>query len=479
MNTIRKIFLPLLAVLMCLNLQALQTADTITDSTKKQVYKFDIKREIGPAAWRQTKDAFAEADDWKADVILIHMNTYGGIVIHADSIRTTILNSKIPVYVFIDNNAASAGALISIACDSIYMRTGANMGAATVVNQTGEAMPDKYQSYMRSTMRATAESHGKDTIIQKGDTIYKWRRDPLIAEAMVDPRTYIENVIDTGKVLTFTPDEAIKNGYCEGIANNVDEVLKKAGIKEYTIKTYEPSGIEKIIDFMINPILQGILIMIIIGGIYFELQTPGIGFPILASAIAAILYFSPLYLEGMAENWEILLFAAGVILLAVEIFVIPGFGVAGVSGIICVITGLTLSLVDNVAFEFEARHVRALLNSVLLVVFSMFLSIIGSIYLSKRLLAANSFLGHLALHTVENTDEGYVGVDMQAKSMVGKTGTALSVLRPSGKVVIDNQIYDAKSEDGFIDKDTNVEVIRFETGQVYVIKADQNESDQA
>ncbi|WP_372751313.1 nodulation protein NfeD [Labilibaculum sp.] len=294
---------------------------------------------------------------------------------------------------------------------------------------------------------------------------------------MVDPRTYIENIIDTGKVLTFTPAEAIKNGYCEGIANSVDEVLKKAGVGDYTLKTYQPSGIEKMIDFMINPVLQGILIMIIIGGIYFELQTPGIGFPILASAIAAVLYFSPLYLEGMAENWEILLFAAGVILLSLEIFVIPGFGVAGISGIILMITGLALSLVDNVAFTFEERHIRALLSAIMLVVFSMFTSILGSIYLSKKLFASNSFLGHLALGAVEKSEDGYVSVDMTGKTLIGKTATAMSVLRPSGKVIIDNQVYDAKSEDGFIDKNTKLEVIRFETGQVYVVKLNENEAD--
>ncbi|WP_370452666.1 nodulation protein NfeD [Marinifilum sp. N1E240] len=292
---------------------------------------------------------------------------------------------------------------------------------------------------------------------------------------MVDPRTYIENVIDTGKVLTFTPDEAIKNGYCEGIANNVKEVLETAGIKEYTLKSYKPSGIEKVVDFMINPVLQGILIMIIIGGIYFELQTPGIGFPILASAVAAVLYFSPLYLEGMAENWEIILFGVGIALLAVEIFAIPGFGVAGVSGIICIITGLTLSMVDNVAFDFEPRHIKAIISALLLVIFSMLASVLGSIYLTQKFVSSNSFLGQIALSAVENAEDGYVGVDMAAKEMVGKKGVAMSVLRPSGKVIIDNQIYDAKSEDGFIDKDTIVKVIRFETGQVYVITEEQDE----
>ena len=210
------------------------------EKNTKLVYKLNIKQEITKATWRQTLQAFEAADSLKADVFLIHMNTYGGTVLDADSIRTKILRSKIPVYIFIDNNAASAGALISLACDSIYMRPGSSMGAATVVNQTGASMPDKYQSYMRSTMRSTAEAHGKDTIITANDTIYKWRRDPLIAEAMVDQRVYIEGISDTGKVLTFTPSEAIEYGYCEGLAESVPEVLKKVGIEEYTIVEYEP-----------------------------------------------------------------------------------------------------------------------------------------------------------------------------------------------------------------------------------------------
>src|SRR5690554_816043 len=174
-------------------------ADDVENS-EKLVYKFNIKQDITRATWRQTQQAFEAADSLGADLFLIHMNTYGGTVLDADSIRTKILQSRIPVHVFIDNNAASAGALISIACDSIYMRPGGSIGAATVVNQTGQSMPDKYQSYMRSTMRATAEAHGKDTIVAGKDTIYRWRRDPKIAEAMVDPSVFIEGIIDTGKV---------------------------------------------------------------------------------------------------------------------------------------------------------------------------------------------------------------------------------------------------------------------------------------
>jgi membrane-bound serine protease (ClpP class) len=231
------------------------------------------------------------------------------------------------------------------------MRSSASMGAATVVNETGAAMPDKYQSYMRSTIRATAEAHGKDTIVNGTDTIYKWHRDPHIAEAMVDDRTVIPNLIDSGKTLTFTTEEAMKHGYCEGTAENIEAVLTQAGYAAgtYTLQVYEPSTMDSLKGILTNTFLQSILIMLIIGGIYFELQTPGIGFPLAAAVVAAILYFAPLYIDGLAASWEIILFAIGVILIILEIFVIPGFGVAGISGIGLVIFGLTMSMIDNIS----------------------------------------------------------------------------------------------------------------------------------
>ena len=146
-----------------------------SDSTTL-VYTFNIDEMIAPPVWRTTKIAIENAHKNDADLILISMNTYGGMLDAADSIRTKILDSQIPIYVFIDKNAASAGALISIACDSIYMAPGSNIGAATVVDQEGKVLPDKYQSYMRSMMRSTAEAKG---------------RNPEIAQAMVDPKVLI------------------------------------------------------------------------------------------------------------------------------------------------------------------------------------------------------------------------------------------------------------------------------------------------
>ncbi len=440
---------------------------------KTLVYKLNIKQEITKAVWRQTQQAFEAADSLGADVFLIHMNTYGGTVLDADSIRTKLLQSPIPVYVFIDNNAASAGALISIACDSIYMRPGGSIGAATVVNQTGQAMPDKYQSYMRSTMRATAEAHGQDTIISGNDTIYEWRRDPRIAEAMVDPSVYIEGLIDTGKVLTFTPTEAMKYGFCEGIAENIPEVLEKVGVKEYTIVEYEPTWIEKIIGWLVHPIISGLLIMAIIGGIYFEMQTPGVGFPLGIAILAAILYFAPLYLEGLAAHWEILLFIIGLVLIAIEIFVIPGFGVTGISGVVLVFVGLVLSLINNVNFDFEQVEMRGVGIAVATVLIGVVGGFLISLYLGNKLFSAQTGpFKNLALKTVQKVDEGFVSVETSLFKLKGKKGVAKTVLRPGGKVVVENDVYDAVALTGFIDKDEEIVVTKVEATQLYVDKLD-------
>jgi len=425
---------------------------TRASDSLKLVYKIDVREEIGPGIARKMSAALDLAQEKKADLVLIHLNTYGGLLDAADSIRTRLLNLPIPVVAFIDNNAASAGALISIACNRIYMRGGASIGAATVVDQNAQALPDKYQSYMRSMMRSTAEKRG---------------RDPHIAEAMVDPRTYIPGINDSGKVLTFTTTEAIKNGYCEGQAESVEEVLAKEKIGDYHLETYVPTVIENIISFLINPALSGILLLLMLGGIYYELQSPGIGFPLLVAGIAAVLYFAPLYLEGLAANWEILMAVGGFILLAVEILVLPGFGIAGVSGIILLITAFTFSMIGNDGLNFEGIPKEDIARSLLVVIISMFSTVIVSWYLGKYLLKSNRF-GKMVLQGGMQASEGYVSVDVSISGLVGKTGITRSYLRPSGKIIIENQSYTAQADSGFIEAGKSVVVTRFDGLNLWV-----------
>lgn len=447
---------------------SLLSANVYSQESKPIVYRVNIKENIGSNSWVYLQNGLHEAEQKNADVVLLHMNTYGGAVLEADSMRTAILNSPIPVHVFIDVNAASAGALIAIACDSIYMRTSASIGAATVVEGgTGAEAPDKYQSYMRGIMRATAESHGKVVTVQNGDTISEWRRDPAVAEAMVDERIVIPGYADSTQILTLTASQAVELGYCDGIAESLHEVIvSHIGYRDYHLETYNPTFYDKIKGFLTNGVLQAFLIMFIIGGIYFELQSPGVGFPTAVAITAAILYFTPLYLTGYAQNWEVLLFVLGLILIVFEIFVVPGFGVTGILGIALVVSSLILALIGNIDFNFKGIPGKEMFGAVMTVLGGMGMGLILIIYLSSRI-GKRGFLKNVALLSDQ---EGYVSVSMEPVSMVGKTGIAATVLRPSGRVQIDGEYYDAISLKGMIEKGDEVLVKRYENFQLYVVR---------
>ncbi len=435
---------------------------------KPLVYKINIKENIGSTTWIYLQNGLHEASQKNADCVLLHMNTYGGGVAEADSMRTAILNYPRPVYVFIDNNAASAGALISIACDSIFMRNSSSIGAATVVSGgDGSVAPDKYQSYMRATMRATAESHGKDSTIQNGEVYYHWKRDPKVAEAMVDEKTVIPGFADSTQVLTLTAAQAVELGYCDGIAESVHEVLvNHLGYSDYDMETYNPSFYDKIKGFLTSGVIQAFLIMFIIGGIYMELHSPGIGFPTAVAITAAILYFTPLYLTGYAQNWEVILFVLGLILIVFEIFVIPGFGVAGILGVIFMLVGLLLALVGNIRFNFQGLPTQEFFRASMVLFAGLGLGVGFVIFISNRI-GKPGILRKVALSA---NQEGFFSVPMEPLSLVGKTGVASTVLRPSGRVVIDGMYYDAVSLKGFIEQGDEVMVKRYENFQLYVVK---------
>jgi membrane-bound serine protease (ClpP class) len=402
----------------------------------------EIDNVIDPRMNRYTELALDHATEIEADIVIIKMDTYGGAVNDADEIRTRILEFPKPIWVFINKNAASAGALISIACDSIYMASGSSIGAATVVTQDGSAAPDKYQSYMRSIMRSTAEATG---------------RDPQIAEAMVDEDIEIEGITQEGEVLTFSTSEAIKFGFCEAEAGSVEEVLARANVENYVIEEFRLSGAEKVIRIFLNPVISGILILIILGGIYFELQTPGVGFPLLAAVTAAILYFVPYYLNGLAENWEIIAFIAGIALLALEIFVIPGLGIAGIGGLGLTIGSLILVMLNNDVLDFSFVDSAEIFQAVAAILAGLLGSVILMFFGGVRL-TNTKFFKNIALQSVQDKLEGYTS-NFKELSLLGKTGKAYTVLRPSGKVIIDNILYDAYTRGDYIQRGEEILVV--------------------
>ena len=411
-------------------------------------YRIRLDMDIDKAAQRKVVTGLKKAVEADADVVLLDLDTYGGAVDAADSIRSAILRYEKPVVAYVNMQAASAGALISIACDSIYMKTGSSIGAATVVDQSGKVMPDKYQSFMRGMMRSTAQAKG---------------RNPEIAEAMVD----------TSGVLSLTPEEAVKVGYCEGIYENELEVAEAvSGDNQFVIKNMEDdmTWIDRLIQFLLNPLLQSIFMMMIIGGIFVEIRTPGIGLPLVTAIVGALLYFAPGYVGHLAEHWEILMFVVGLILIGLEIFVIPGFGVCGISGIVIVVLSLALAMVDNVEFHrwdgtFSLEPVLMPLG---IVIISSAAAVFGSVWLVRKLYPTRTF-DHIALRQEMKASEGFTGVVSGLETLVGETVEVFTDMRPSGKVMTsEGRILEATLKfGGFASKGQTLKVLSAEQGRLY------------
>ena len=396
----------------------------------------------------------AQADD--AALVLFHIDTFGGLVAAADEIRQELLNAPMPTVAFIDKNAASAGALISYAADRIVMVPGASIGAATVIEGgSGEAAPDKYQSYMRGLMRSTAEANG---------------RDPQIAESMVDQTLEVEGISEAGKVLTLSAQEALRFGVADEILETVDEVVEAFGLHEAKRVVHTESGAEQVLRFLGSPVLQSILMLMMLGGLYFELQTPGVGFAGAMALAGATLFFTPHYLLGLVEVWEIALFAVGVALILAEIFVIPGFGIAGISGIILVIVSLIVSLVGNIGFTFPP--IVAFTPAVTTVAATLVLLVMAAFSLGRFLPKFERF-NRLVLAPELSSASGYTAAETHAE-FLGRVGQTLTQLRPSGTIEIDERRIDVITAGEFIARGEQVKVVsvhgsRVEVRQVKVL----------
>ena len=415
------------------------------------VYRIRLDSDIDKSAQRLVTLGLEKADKADADFVLIDIDTYGGAVDAADSIRSAILRYDKPVAAYVNMQAASAGALISIACDSIYMKTGSSIGAATVVDQSGNVMPDKYQSFMRGMMRSTAQATG---------------RDPKIAESMTD----------TANVLSMTPTEAMEVGYCEGIYETVEEVAEAlTGDKEFVVKSMEDdmTFLDRLIQFLLNPLLQSIFMMMIIGGIFVEIRTPGIGLPLVTAIVGALLYFAPGYLGHLVSYWEILLFVVGIILIGIEIFVIPGFGVAGITGIIAVVLSLAFAMVDNIElFNWDGSlNLQPIIQPLGIVVISAAAAVFGSVWLVRKLYPTRSF-DHIALRQEMKAEEGFTGVVSGLESLVGSNVTVFTDMRPGGKVQTeDGRVLEATLKfGGFASKGETLKVLSAEQGRLYCDK---------
>lgn len=402
------------------------------------VVNIELKGEIDEGSYQYFAREFKRAKQEGVSAVIVEINTYGGRLDYADSISTLLLDAPFTTAAYVNKNAASAGALISLSCDSIYMRQDARMGAATVVDgQTGKKLDEKYQSYMRKLMASAAAANG---------------RNPAIAEQMVgEPST------DTapGEVLTLTTAEALEKGYCEAEVTGTREIVRRLGLTSGEVEQVSPTETDAFISFLLNPTVSAILIFLLLAGIFFELKAPGLGFPSVVALVAGGLLFFPHYVDGSTEIWEIGIFGAGVVFLALEIFVVPGFGVTGVLGILLSVAGITMGLVENDGTDFSNVSTGEVVSLASTVVVAFVVGIIAVLWLGKYLISSKK--GHpIVDETMFDQASGYTTRDESLSDLIGQEGVVDTDMRPYGFVRFGERRVQASAESRYLKEGTPV-----------------------
>ncbi len=395
-----------------------------------------------------------EAAAARAAAVILEINTFGGRVDAAVLIRDALLRAKVPTVAFVNKRAISAGALITLAAEKIAMAKGSTVGAATPVQMGAPGAPaqpvaEKTVSYMRKEFRATAESRN---------------RPGLIAEAMVDSDVEIEGLVAKGKLLTLTTKEASAQKLVDIQADTVAELLEALDLSNAEVRRVSATWAEEVVRFLTHPVVSSLLMTIGILGLIVELRVPGFGLPGILGVTSLALFFWGHWLVRLAGWEELLLLGIGLLLLALEVFVIPGFGVAGVLGLLALVGGLGLSLIGTGA---TWSIVMAAVGRTAL---SLVLAILVALVL-LRYLAGSPFGQRLVLKEELAATEGYASAPEADRRWLGKRGTVVSPLRPAGIAQLDGERVDVVSEGGFIDTGDAVEVTRVDGNRVVVRRA--------
>jgi membrane-bound serine protease (ClpP class) len=391
-----------------------------------------------------------EADAAGAAAILLEINTFGGRVDAAVAMRDTLLNSPVRTIAFVNQRAISAGALIALACDTLIMTTGGTIGASSPVvgGGTGETQPadEKSVSYVRSEFRATAEAR---------------KRPPEAAEAMVDADVEISGVIAKGKLLTLTTSQALELKVADLTADTLEAALAAAALPDAEVRTARQTWAESLVRFLTHPVISSLLMTVGMLGLLVEIRTPGFAVPGTIGLLSLGLFFWGHWIVQLAGWEELLLVSLGVLLLALEVFVIPGVTVAGVAGIVALVGGLGMTLVGAGATP------SVILTALGRVAISILVAMGGAFALFGAL-PRLPFGRRLVLDTGMAADLGYVSAPESERQWRGHTGVALSPLRPAGIADIDGTRLDVVSDGGFIDAGTSIEVTRVDGNRIVV-----------
>ena len=381
--------------------------------------------------------ALREAEREGADAVVFDIDTPGGFVDAALKIRDSIVNSGIRTVAYVNPRAWSAGALIAMACEELSMKPGSSMGAA-------ETRPneEKYISAVRAEFEATADLRG---------------RDPQVAGAMVDADIEIPGLVGKGKILTLTATQALKIGFADVGAINVEQLLGAIGLAGAEIVDVQATTAEGFARLLTNDVAAQILLTVGLVGLVVEMLTPGFGLPGTIGLVSLGLFFGGRLVGGMA-GWEVVaLFLVGFALLVVELFLIPGFGVAGILGVVSIFASLIMSY-PTPSQAMNAIAIALVSTIVLVFIVVKFLTRGGAEFARS---------GRLVLRHSEEPHKGYVAVS-DLTELVDKVGAVVTPLRPVGTVDIEGRHVEAISESGFLTGNARVRVVKVEGNRVFV-----------
>jgi membrane-bound serine protease (ClpP class) len=401
------------------------------------------------------KRVFEEHAD--AGVLLLDINTLGGRVDAAIQIRDALLASKAKTIAFVHPRAISAGALIALACDVIAVAPGGSIGAATPIqlgSDGAEPVAEKMVSYFRTEMRTTAEAKGR-----RGD----------IAEAMVDASVAIPGLDPAGKLLTMDTDTALEFGIAELRASDVGEVLAGVDLAGAVPTAVAQNWAEKLVRFLTDPVVSGFLMSIGTLGLMIELYAPGLGLPGALGVLCLSLFFGGHLIVNLAGLEELILLAVGCALLALEVFVIPGFGAAGIAGILCIVAALVLTTIGlplGVLLQTGA-WVEPLTRVALALGVTLVLMIVALRFLPRtRAMSGLVLSSTLASNVRPEGPTSFVSAD--ETSMAGQLGVAVSDLRPVGVALFGERRVDVISEGGYVGAGSAVRVVEVEGARIVV-----------
>jgi membrane-bound serine protease (ClpP class) len=417
-------------------------------SAQALVYRVPVTGvvELGMAPFIERSLEEAAAQGMRA--VILDMDTPGGRVDAAERIADAISDASVPVYTLVNRRAFSAGALIALSTQGIYMRPGSVIGAATPVDGTGETAPEKIVSAMRSEMRALAEARGLD---------------PTIAEAMVDPDIEIEGIDDAGKLLTLTTEEAVRVGYATAV-EDMPELLELLGAQGAQVVTSEPNWAEGVVRFFSNPVVAPFLLTLGFLGLITEIKTAGFGLAGVAGLLSLSLFFGSHLIVGLAGWEDIIIFGVGLALLGVEVFLIPGFGLFGILGAVGMLAGLYLSLMGSLPTSADFTRAGLVLTTTLLL-------IVVTAWVMIRSLPGSSRLAKSGIFLLQRTDRaiGYESAEPR-RDLIGVAGKAITDLRPSGTGLFGDERIDVVSESEWITEGTPIRIVSAE-GYRHVVRA--------